>query len=120
MRDLAKSALSFTWAMSLFGVKQMTGMMNPAAERSSFDAVASAAVDTLGDTLKSAYRIGDGVQRGAVEMAFSMMSGNWNPAKMLGVSSDAMQQAADATRQAAQAVASGTLKQGWGPVPPSA
>jgi hypothetical protein len=119
MRDLAKSAFSFTWAMSLFGAKQAAGLMAPGKAVGSFNSVTKAAVDTFGDTLQTAYRVGDGVQRGAVDMAFAMMSGNWNPAKMLGLSSAAMQQAADATRQAAQAAASGTTDQGWGPVPPA-
>lgn len=115
MRKLAKSAFGFTWALSLFGAKQAVGLMHPDKAAGAFDAVTKAAVDDFGGALKTAYRLGDGVQRGAVDMAFAMMSGEWNPAKILGVSSAAMQQAADATKQAAQAAASGTTDQGWGP-----
>jgi hypothetical protein len=119
MRDLAKSAFSFTWAMSLFGAKQAAGLITQGKTVGSFDSVTKAAVDTFDQTFQTAYRVGDGLQRSAVDAAFAMMSGNWNPAKILGLSSAAIQQAADATRQAAQAAASGTTDQGWGPVPPA-
>jgi len=119
MRDLAKSMMSFTWAMSLFGVKQMTdavipGRMNSAAD--AFQPVTKATIDTFGSTLKAAYQAGDALQRGVVDMMFGMLSGRWNWNQFL--SPEARQQAATAAQQAAEAAATGTSDQGWGPVPP--
>ena len=119
MRDLTKSAMSFTWAMSIFGMKQMTeaflpGKITDAAQ--SFQPVTKAAVDTFGNTLKAAFQAGDAFQRGAFDIMFDLMSGKgFNLSHFL--SEEARQQAATAAQQAAQAAASGTTNQGWGPIP---
>ena len=119
MRDLTKSAMSFTWAMSLFGVKQMTDAIMPGrvnAATDSFQPVTKAAVDSFGSTLKAAFQAGDALQRGAVDMMFGMLSGRWDWSQLL--SPEARRQAATAAQQASEAAASGTTDQGWGPVPP--
>jgi hypothetical protein len=121
MRELAKSAMSLSWAMSLFGMKQMTNMLNPASADASqsFAPVTKAAVDTFGGTLKTAFQAGDAIQRGAVDLFLGLLSGNGFDLSSF-LSPEARQQSVQATEQATAARAAGTWDQGWGPVPPAA
>jgi hypothetical protein len=79
MRDLTKSMLSLSWAMSLFGLKQMAGLFAPQGNAAtSFEAVTRSAQDQLGPVARSAFQNGDNLQRGLVDLAFSLFSfGLW-------------------------------------------
>jgi hypothetical protein len=77
MREMTKSMMSFSWAMSLFGLRQMTCMLMPQSWRgatSSFDAVTRCSEDQLGSTTDSLFRAGDNLQRGLVDLMFSMFT----------------------------------------------
>lgn len=77
MREMTKSMMSFSWAMSLFGLRQMTCMLMPQSWRSassSFDAVTRCTEDQLGSTTDSLFRAGDNLQRGLVDLMFSMFT----------------------------------------------
>lgn len=81
MRDLTKSMLSFSWVMPLFGFRQGMNVLMPEDWKkpfdratAAFDAVTDAATEQLGDTLKNAFDAGDRLQRGAVDMTFSIMT----------------------------------------------
>jgi len=78
MRDLTKSAFSFGWAMSIYGMKQMTeafipGKMTNTAQ--AFDPVTKAAVDTFGNALKTAFQVGDALQRVIIDFMFNLLAG---------------------------------------------
>ena len=81
MREFTKSLLSYSLALSLFGLKQMQNLLT-AADRDerrgpatkSFDALTNAATDQLGETTYSAFRVLDNVQRGLVALAFSFFN----------------------------------------------
>lgn len=77
MREMTKSMMSFSWAMSLFGLRQMTCMLMPQSWRSatsSFDAVTRSTEDQLGSTTDSLFRAGDSLQRGLVDLMFGMFT----------------------------------------------
>lgn len=69
MREFFKSFLSFSWAMSLFGVRQASTVLRSGDSRgaddaaAAFESIARVAEGQLGDALKGAYRTGDRLQR---------------------------------------------------------
>jgi hypothetical protein len=72
MREFTKSMMSYTWAISLFGVQQMFNVFRPSRAAESFDNVTDATRDELGDGMRAAFRAGDNLQRGMVDMAFGV------------------------------------------------
>ncbi len=134
MRELTKSMMSFSWAMSLFGLKQAANLLMPQTwgqAASSLNGVSSTTEGQLGQTLRSLYRAGDSMQKGMVDMMFGMIGsgGTWNPAAWAPGATGAMRTGADAICQTAQAgvdlmqrstqaVPSAPQPQsGWGPIP---
>jgi hypothetical protein len=70
IRDFTKSALSFSWAMSLLGLKQSANLFGPGQQRGGnlLDPLTQIAVDQLDDSMKGIYRSGDNLQGRAVDM----------------------------------------------------
>ncbi len=88
MRDLARSAIRFSWAMSVLSARQAANLVSPRDgwDRSadSFDVVSHAAVGQMGETMKGLYEAGDRFQSGMVDTMSRMFSGSWaNPGKMM-------------------------------------
>lgn len=89
MRELTKSMLRMSWALPLFGVKQMTHLMMPNGANQekaaqALDAVSAAAQRELGGALDGLYATGDRLQRGAVDTAFgAMFLDMLNPARWM-------------------------------------
>ena len=107
MRDLTKSVNRFSWALSLFGLQQLTNVMTPGrAEESTraLDAVSNAAESQLSDAFKRGVQAGDEFQRGVVDLAFGVF--NANPGKWVQTGSDALQRSVEALRKLASAGAS--------------
>lgn len=73
MRELARSMASFSWAMSLFGVEQMTNLMSPRRAVDAFGAVTRTAQEALGPGLRAAFRTGDRLQTAMVDLSFSLV-----------------------------------------------
>ncbi|HVT60579.1 MAG TPA: hypothetical protein VHR45_19555 [Thermoanaerobaculia bacterium] len=81
MRDLIKSAFSFSWVMTLFGLRQAGGVLAPGAPKqppqdsasAAFDAVAAAAGGQLQGPLRGIFEGVDKLQRGLVDQAFSLL-----------------------------------------------
>ena len=77
MYELTKSAMSYSWAMSLFAVQQMTNLLLPAdctqptrrVNAGSYS-LTQASQQQLNDLLFGAFQIGDDVQRGVVDLMF--------------------------------------------------
>src|SRR5205807_4478516 len=63
LRELVKSMLGFSWAMSLFGLRSMANMVAPSRAAASLDAVKQAAEGELGGGLHGAFRAADQLQR---------------------------------------------------------
>ena len=140
MREFTKSMMSYTWAMSVFGVQQMVNILTPSRQpehsaTKAFNEVTRATEEQLGDILKSTYRAGDNVQRGIVDMMSSVFTlGVFNGNGASRTASDIGQQSTDAVRQGMRAVgqAASAMTQGmyeatagaqpgsgagWGPMP---
>jgi hypothetical protein len=85
MRELTKSSISFSWVLSLFGLKQMTNLLTPGQPGQShpatdaFNEVAQSAEQQLGQTLRAAYQAGDRLQRGFVDMMFGLVEWPFDP-----------------------------------------
>lgn len=81
MRELTKSMLSLSWAMSLLGLKQMASLLVPGSNASSsFEAVTRCTEEQLGPATRPAFRAGDSLQRGLVDLTFSLFTfGLWRP-----------------------------------------
>jgi hypothetical protein len=145
IRDLTKSMLSFSWAMSLFGVEQMVNTLTPQSPGQSahkaaaaFNAVTQATEAQLGGMLRGMFKAGDQIQRGLVDMTLSFMTLEaFNPSQMMRMTSDMMRQTTEAMGRSFQGSNPGPRPQpsagptdspseatkasaqgGWGPIPP--
>jgi hypothetical protein len=63
MRELTRSMARFSWAMSLFGIEQMTRLASPRRAADAFSAVARSAEGTLGPGLSSILQTGGRLQK---------------------------------------------------------
>ena len=80
MKEFAKSLCSYSLAMTLFGLKQVDNLLTlpPDGERKplvikSLNSLTSATAAQFGETLKSTFDAVDNIQRGLIELTFSMM-----------------------------------------------
>jgi len=113
MRELTKSTISYTWAMSIFGVNQMLKMLNPSqwnghrnGPTDDFNQVTQATFNTLGGVSRSMFCAGDNLQRGVVDLVFGAVMGAGGDAdRWARMSGDAMRGMDDSGRQTAQSAA---------------
>lgn len=133
MRELTKSMLRMSWAMPLFGIKQMMSLSVPTRANQesatrAFDAISEAAQRQLGGAFQEVYKAGDGLQRGMVDAGSKLLFLDWfDPARWLQVGCPAPASArsprtpASAPKPPASAgpAASPSSVQGagWGPIP---
>ena len=117
LRDLTKSMLGFSWAISLFGTKQLTNLSTPERATRAFDAVTQATEGQLGDVLKGAFSAGDQLQRNMVDMTLGFLALQaFNPSQMMKMASDMTQQSQRTPGQGAQGgPRSQDRATGWGP-----
>lgn len=105
MRELTKSAISYAWAMSLFGAEQFASVLSARGENRAGEAlykVTSAATDRLGDILWAAYQVGDQVQRSSVDLFFDVATLRaFNPAYASRLAEDIARQTAETLRSLA-------------------
>jgi len=118
VRELAESFLSFGWAMSLFGANQLVNLMDPRKAEGSFNAVTQVTRDQVGEALRPAFRVGERLQRGAVDLMFRIVAlGTSGPMRFVGAGSDVIQKSVSSLNQV---MPSGAAKPqqvpGWGPV----
>jgi hypothetical protein len=89
MRELSKSVLSFSWALSLLGIKQAVGLVMPnkggRSASNILDPVTETTVGQLDESMKGIFRSGDNIQGKMVDMMFGMFDpGNLNMMKWMG------------------------------------
>jgi hypothetical protein len=113
LRELTKSMLSFSWAMSLFGLKQMSSLLAPGGTAASgFDAVRRSSEEHLGSAAGSAFRMGDELQRRMVDTAFGLFEGGvLDPAVWLRAASGGQRGGCCGGQSQEPPI-------GWGPMPP--
>ena len=63
MSELTRSMARFSWAMSLFGIEQMTRLASPRRAADAFSVVARSAEGTLGPGLSSILQTGGRLQK---------------------------------------------------------
>lgn len=147
MRDFTKSMLRFSWAMTLFGTQQMFDLARSQGDseqlnssKEAFDQVTQATVDEMENITKSAFQIGDGLQRSMVDLMFGMAScGSSGEGSLDRMMTDIGRQSASAMRQGIRSVqqtansmsqtmntagatatnAGSSSSSGWGPMPAS-
>jgi hypothetical protein len=103
MVELTKSLLSFSWAQSLLGAQQALRVLTPgrtaAQPGTALDAVTRATEGQLGGVIKGAFEAGDMLQRGAIDLAASLLTRDaLNPAAVARGTSAALRQAWDVLR----------------------
>ncbi len=108
MREFTKSMMSYTWAMSLFGVQQMFNALRPSKAAESFDHVTEATREEFGEALRAAFRAGDNLQQGVVDLTFGVftfgMFDRGGGSRGTTTASDIGRQSAEAVRQGIRAV----------------
>lgn len=75
MREVAKSMLGFSWAVSLFGAQQIAAMVTPSSETrdtaaAKFDEASRALQAFLSETASQQFQRGDEWQRRVVDAVF--------------------------------------------------
>ena len=106
MRELAKSAVSYTWGMSVFGVQQAVNILSPSNIRQparqandAFFTVKQAAENQFGDLAFAAYQVVDEVQRNLTDLLFDTVTlRTLNPAYVSRLSSAVVEQSQDTLR----------------------
>jgi hypothetical protein len=74
LRDFAKSMMSCAWAIAVFGMRQMTGLLSaPGQARAkelaqAADKVTDAATATFGDSTQTIYRAGTSIQNAVIDV----------------------------------------------------
>jgi hypothetical protein len=100
MREFTKSALSLPWALSLFGVEQLTNVLSPqhsARAMAAFDAVTQATGAQLSELVQGLFLLGDTVQRETTDWAYSLLTPEvFNPRSW--VTAELVQQSAELLR----------------------
>jgi haloalkane dehalogenase len=88
MREFTKNLFSLSWAMSLFGAKQLTNLLNPQEAlrgapdtAEAFDSVTGAVVDQFGKNLRQTFEVGDRLQGEIVDAIFRLVPGLGPPAR---------------------------------------
>src|SRR4030095_4283779 len=110
IRDLTKSMLSFSWAMSLFGIEQLTNTLIPQSPSqpnhratTAFNAVTHAAEEQLSGMLKGVFKAGDQLQRGMVDLMLGFLSLEAaNPSQIRRTTADIISQTTGASGQGFQ------------------
>ena len=77
MREFVKSTVSLPWALSLFGVEQLTNILipqNSGRATAAFDAVTLATGGQLAELVQGLYLLGDTLQRDMTDWAFRMLT----------------------------------------------
>ncbi|HKH50098.1 MAG TPA: hypothetical protein VKM72_36060 [Thermoanaerobaculia bacterium] len=132
MRELARSMASFSWAMSMFGVEQMTNLIAPRRAAVAFGAVSRTVEKELGPGLRSAFQTGDRLQRAVVDLSFGLVGLGTRPASARGAGGNGLlRQVGNLGFELLQAgvdtvywVTGSVWQQeqgasGWGPIPPA-
>lgn len=72
MRELAKSLMSYGWAVSVYGVQQMANLITmregPAAKAEEIETLTAGIVGKMGSAARTAYVVGNNFQRAAVDL----------------------------------------------------
>ncbi len=109
MRELVKSTLGFSLAMSLFGLEQLrNGLRRPEDKetkreesiRHGLDSVSQSAERQFGEQAQRLFDAGDKFQRAIIDMAFDLVSGDkGKEARFSDLAADVAERSAEALRK---------------------
>jgi hypothetical protein len=106
IRELTKSILSFSWAMTLFPVQQALNIVRPSKAAESFDNVTKATREEFSEATDAVFRPGDNLLRGMVDLTLGVLSLQaFNPTTWVNTASDAAQRTARAAADVSQRTA---------------
>lgn len=134
MRELTKSMLSYTWAMSVFGVQQMVNLLTPGdgdlwgKAAHAFDNVTDATTKTFGGAMTQTFKFGDSLQHGMIDIMFGGLTLGLNPNRWIHLGRGVAQSTGEATRSTTQpppptadvspgSLGSANTSGDWGPMP---
>jgi hypothetical protein len=108
MREVAKSMLGFSWAVSLFSLEQMSKLLVPSTEKGAtaaleFDEVSRVVQSRLSEPAAQQFRAGDDWQRRLVDVLFDAASlESLDPRRMVQAGVDVMKHSVSAVRQSVE------------------
>ena len=134
MRELTKSLMSYTWAMSVFGVQQVVNLLTPGngdlwgKAAHAFENVTDATTKTFGGAMTETFKAGDLLQHGMIDIMFGGLTLGLNPNRWIRLGREVAPRTGEATRDTTQArsptadVSPGTFGSAsasgdWGPMP---
>ncbi len=110
MREMFKSMLGFSWASTLFGLRQLAGVFTPGRAAARFEHVTRAAEAELDEPVRNFFRVGDRTQREVVGMlcgTFSPIHGRFAPRRADASASSGQGEPAGSTASAGAASTAG-------------
>lgn len=80
MRDLAKSILRYSWAVSVLSAREATHLLTGgrASSIETLDALSHTAEDRMDETVSGFFRAGEHLQDGMVDAMADLASGGWS------------------------------------------
>jgi len=132
MRELAKSMMSYSWAMSVFGMQQAINLMTPSQGNGqcgkatgAFQNVTDATTKTFDNGMRQAFQTGDSVQAAMIDAMFGgFMAGGWDPNRWTQMGANAMrgmgcptQAQGDANTRPSGGAGAPPPSSDWGPMP---
>ncbi len=106
MREVAKSVVAFSWAVSLFSAQQVAKLLSPTLDRQEataeeFDEVSRAVQSHLSDPVARQFRAGDEWQRRLIDSLFDAATmKSLDPRPLVRDGADFLQQSVDTIRRA--------------------
>ncbi len=79
MREFTKSAFSYAWSSSVFGLQQMVSIFTPQGWREtrgaaeSMEKIVRVTAEEMGEAARGTFKLGDDLQRRSVDMMFDMV-----------------------------------------------
>jgi hypothetical protein len=77
LRDLAKSMMSCAWAISIFGMRQMTNLLTApgrAQATKAVDKLTDATTATFDDSTQTIYRAGTSIQNAVIDVTLGRVA----------------------------------------------
>jgi hypothetical protein len=80
MRAFTKSVVSYTWSSSLFGLQELARFLIPQGwlqtdqAATSFEKITKATTEEMADITSRTFKLGDGLQRGSVDVMFNVLT----------------------------------------------
>lgn len=112
MRDVAKSMIRFSWAMSLFGLEQIGNVLRERKDdeesrekkvSEALDSVSEATERSFAERMKDLFEAGDRLQEEMVDLVFDVFdSDSLKPGSVMDRAAEAAERSADRLREAAE------------------